>query len=145
MTQPNASSQFSNDSPEYAAVVRLAQLGGKADVGQLMPAMWSGFRSVTRFDKRVGEPLIRAGLVVRHANGNYCLTDAGRVFARSHAVEVTLPIEQRRGNGSKVAALMRQAGTLRPGALDYRNHPSLMGGKQVPFHAIRDADNKGDE
>lgn len=127
------------DSPEYATIIRLHKLGGSASIADLLPAMRTTYQSAPRFMRLVAEPLKAHGFVTQ-MDGGLALTAKGGKFAQEQTVRmVATKIEAPK---SKIAQLCSMPSTLRPGALDYRDKPSIMGGQRVPFFANRDKEGK---
>jgi hypothetical protein len=124
------------DSAGFKVLMRLYQLDGKATVTQLTEALWSEFRSAPRFHQIAAKPLTLRGLarLVKRKTGE-CLeiTKEGRLMVENYKSLLPGP----RTVAAQPAALnvnkYLQWGQGRPGALDYRSFPSVMGGERVPF------------
>lgn len=115
------------------ALLLLHSLGGRATIAALYRVAG---KSLTRtcFDMLVIEQLVFYGLI-ENGTAEVQLTDAGRSYlgvAKPVEVWVGKVPEPRTGNGFKPLRA-RSAMVFREGAFDYRNHPSKMGGIEVPY------------
>jgi len=123
------------DSSAYLVLDRLHKLGGKASTDELKPVLLSHFRSTGRFNDLVVRPLLIFKFI-QAIKGEFILTLCGRLFIESHIGQSNKqgqPTEQ---------AYHAPAGTLdlkkhfnfverRPGALGYREIPSMLANLRV--------------
>lgn len=124
----------------FLALEKIHAAGGKATLTSLksMVPVSSGWDS--RFRATVTEPLVRHGYV-REETNLLRLTFAGRRFMDSLAPITPAPAPA--NVAAPYRAPFRQLSPAclalliegRPGSLDYRNIPSLMGGERVPYKA----------
>lgn len=125
------------DSAAFKVLSRLYDLEGTAFISQLTEVLWAEYRSPTRFAQLVTKPLTLRGLVAAGQRGAMMMTDEGRLlvetYRRSVAAPRTVPMNTKPLDLSK----HMRWGETRPGALDYRKAPSLMGGVYVPYGGNR--------
>ncbi|TCS37469.1 hypothetical protein EDC30_104273 [Paucimonas lemoignei] len=126
--------------PAFDALERVHSLGGKASIHQLLAAVNSNFRSPTRLDKLAIQPLALLGFVTRLKTGIQ-ITPAGQVFIESNAAKSSIGAKVLPSQPAPPTKPLHSASAFdviearRPGALDYRNIPSLMGGVRVPYRS----------
>lgn len=128
-------------SSAFVALEQLVARGGRATYAQIAPAMAVNFRSTTRFEQLVIEPLILNAMARRLPFGEFEITEAGRAHVTFNDSTVPPPRDQAGIVPPPVRPEFRplQPGRLvsspdtRPGALDYRRYPSLMGDTRVPY------------
>lgn len=126
-----------NGSAAHNALVQLEALGGSASISQLSGALQSRFRSASRFDELVIEPLVRFQFI-HYFDAEIVITRAGRAFLQPanepqmRDVTVAGPV-QAPAFKPLTPQYFAGRGLRRPGADDYRNYPSLMGGERVPY------------
>ncbi|WP_136419956.1 hypothetical protein [Herbaspirillum sp. ST 5-3] len=131
------------DSAGFKVLMRLYQLGGKATIAQLVDALWTEFRSTPRFHQIASKPLLERGLAhlaKRKTGETLEITKEGRLLVERYQSLLPRP---RTGTATPPALDVKKHlsfGQGRPGALDYRNMPSVMGGERVPFR--RDEEEK---
>lgn len=125
------------DSAGFKVLVRLYHLGGKAPVSQLIESLWTEFRSTERFERLVTVPLLERGLVkraVKRKGDVLSITNEGSLVVRRYQASLpaakTTPLAS---GGTLDVKKYLSWGQGRPGALDYREMPSMMGGERVPF------------
>lgn len=121
--------------PAFDALERVHALGGNASIPQLLAAVSSHFRSPARLDKLAIQPLTRIGYITRMKSGIQ-ITAAGQAFIDSSVMKASTaslpaPVVRRMRSMSVFAVIEER----RPGALDYRDIPSLMGGVRVPYRS----------
>ncbi len=128
-------------SSAFIALEQMIARGGKATYAQIAPALAVNFRSITRFDQLVIETLTLNSMARRLPGGEFEITDIGRAYVTAgDAVKPTAKPE----NGIVPPAVRPEFRPLqpgrfvsspdtRPGALDYRQYPSLMGDERVPY------------
>lgn len=125
----------------YVALEQMIARGGKATYAQITPAMSVNFRSITSFEQLVIEPLILNSMARRLPSGEFEITDAGRAHV---TVGESIKPNKPSGAGIVPPAVRPEFRPLqpgrfvsspdtRPGALDYRQYPSLMGDERVPY------------
>jgi hypothetical protein len=126
-------SPMAPDSAGFKVLVRLHDLGGTASVTELIEALWADFRHKSRFHKVATLPLAERGLVVDQEEAGLVITAEGRMMVESYKRRLpaakSAPCMPAPLNPAKVMAW----GQTRPGALDYRSIPSMMGGERVPY------------
>lgn len=125
------------DSAGFKVLSRLYDLGGKAFTSQLIDVLWGGYRSPKQFAQVASKPLTERGLVLLGKRDNMRITAEGRLLVESYRRFVPVPRVVEPFKPLDVAKHMRW-GDTRPGALDYRLAPSLMGGVHVPFTGNKD-------
>lgn len=128
------------DSAGFKVLIKLYHLGGRASVAQLMEALWTEFRSAPRFEQIVTRPLFERGLVkVTHKGGErLIITNEGSLMVRQYQASIPVHRAQSMSSGALDAKKWMRWGEGRPGALDYREMPSLMGGERVPFRGEKE-------
>lgn len=115
--------------------------GGSATRAQLASALMSHFRSASRFDQLVVEPLVDNRMARWRGEDELEITLAGRAHVDAEVKAPVAPKKSSKPVPPRAAAefkplrperyaLMQET---RPGALDYRKYPSLMGGERVPY------------
>lgn len=129
------------DSAGFKVLVRLYHLGGRASVPDLMETLWTEFRSAPRFEQIVTRPLVERGLVrkvIRQKVERLAITNEGSLMVRQY--QASLPVQRTPAAtaGMLDANKHLRWGNTRPGALDYREIPSLMGGERVPFRRTKE-------
>lgn len=111
----------------HTALEILCGMGGQATVEVLRAAILSQFGSSGRFKQLVESPLLRRQYI-RTIGTALAVTETGRAWLRglesavAERVPTMKPLRQ------------LQTGPIRPGAMDFRDIPSLMGGVRVPYH-----------
>lgn len=132
-------------SPPGSAVLRkLFHCGGTGAIDELMLSVPAYFRSEKRFMRMVATPLAKLQFA-RVLGQRIVLTPKGRDWVAGQYGEAQdAPSERYRApvRPLNLEKHMRMPVT-RPGAFDYRNFPSLVGGERVPFAVGRLA-GKGD-
>ena len=130
------------DSAGFKVLVRLYHLGGKAPVSQLIESLWTEFRSTERFERLVTVPLLERGLVkraVKRKGDVLSITLEGSLMVRRYQASLPAPKAQPvPATGALDVKKFLSWGQSRPGALDYREMPSLMGGERVPFRRSKE-------
>lgn len=121
------------DSAGFKVLARLYDLGGTAFISQLIEVLWGGYRSPKQFAQVAAKPLTERGLVVLGKRDKMRITPEGRLLVDSYRRMVPAPRTAVREFKPLNVAKHFNWGETRPGALDYRQAPSLMGGAQVPF------------
>jgi hypothetical protein len=124
------------DSAGFKVLMRLYQLGGSATVGQLTEALWAEFRSAPRFHQIAAKPLTLRGLAQLtkdKAGERLAITREGRLTVENYKSLLPTHREVVASEGSLDPKKHLRFGEGRPGALDYRNIPSVMGDQRVPF------------
>ena len=124
------------DSAGFKVLLKLYNLGGKAPISALMGELRPEFQTLLRFDQVAADPLHKRGLVkiVTRKDGEWLtITQEGNLMARRHLA--SLPDQRPPVALPKPLDVKKflSWGQGRPGALDYRSIPSLMGGERVPF------------
>ncbi len=128
-------------SSAFIALEQMIARGGKATYAQITPAMSVSFRSMTRFEHLVIEPLILNSMARRLPSGEFEITEAGRAHItageaikpnKSSAADLVPPAVRPEFRPLQPGRFVSSPDT-RPGALDYRKYPSLMGEERVPY------------
>lgn len=123
------------DSAGFKVLSRLYDLNGKATVAQLSEVLWAEFRSKNRFWQIATVPLMSRGLAgAPNAAGSLTITPEGRLLVEAYRRTITAPRVAPADTGALDPRHCR-FGDTRPGALDYRDKPSLMSGQRVPFRS----------
>lgn len=124
--------------PAFITLTRLHALGGSAAVTHLAAGLHGKFNSITRLDREVIRPLIDIGFI-KSVKAGVSLTPAGREYVESDAaptssgyVKTKAVVQTVEVKSLDLSKHMRVE-ERRPGALDYRQVPSLIGGQRVPF------------
>lgn len=124
--------------PAFVALNRVHALGGVATSNQLLSCLRSQFNSASRLDRAVIRPLTDIGFIVSVKEG-VRITLAGREYIESDAALTS------RGHTKLGATPLSAPGDMlaaskhlrleerRPGSLAYREIPSLIADKRVPF------------
>jgi len=121
------------DSAGFKVLSRLYDLNGTAFVAQLAQVLWAEFRTAKRFEQVVTVPLTMRGLVTLGKRNVLHITAEGRLTIESYRRSMPTPrVAHLHGRPLDVAKHCRFEET-RPGALEYRDKPSIMGGARVPY------------
>ncbi len=132
-------------SAAYQALEQMILAGGSATRTQLASGLLSHFRSASRFEQLVVEPLVDNRMARWRSEDELEITLAGRAHVDAALAEPIPPKKSGKPVPPRTApefkplrperyALMQET---RPGALDYRKYPSLMGGERVPYRGQR--------
>jgi len=124
------------DSAGFKVLSRLYDLNGTAFISQLTDVLWVDFRSPKRFEQVVTVPLTMRGLVTLGKIDTMRIAPEGRLLVETYRRTLSKPREVRIDTGPLDPRYCR-FGDTRPGALEYRDKPSLMGGKPVPYRGGR--------
>ncbi len=130
-------------SAAYQALEQLIVNGGMATRAQLSTALLSHFRSASRFEQLVVEPLVDNKMAREVGDDAIEITLAGRahvdasILAPAPAKKSSKPVPARSAPEFKPLRPEHYARVqeMRPGSLDYRKYPSLMGGVRVPYRS----------
>lgn len=128
------------DSAGFKVLIKLYQMGGTATVAQLTETLWTEFRSVPRFHQVATTPLSMRGWVqLKKGKGGekLVITKEGRLMVENYQSLLPRPREAEVKMKPLNPANLRWGG-MRPGALDYREMPSLMAGERVPFRGSKE-------
>lgn len=125
------------DSAAFKVLSRLYDLEGTAFISQLIEVLWGGSRSPKQFAQVASKPLIERGLATLGKRDTMRITAEGRMLVESYRRLVPAPRAAAHFKPLDLSKHMRWEET-RPGALDYRKAPSLMGGVYVPYGSNRD-------
>jgi hypothetical protein len=120
------------DSAGFKVLSRLYDLGGVAFVEQLTEVLCVDFRSAKCFEQIVVIPLTMRGLITLGKTNVMRATAEGRLLIDAYRRTITGP-RVLRSDAGQLDPRHCQFGDTRPGALDYRDIPSLMSGRRVPF------------
>ena len=113
---------------ELSVVLRMEKLGGTATVDELLPASVRTHTSFKRFHMLAVDPLEYRELVTVSADRSVLsLTHQGRAIAVANRV---VPLSKPRDLD---LAKLKRGAPFRPGADDYKKHPSRMGDELVPY------------
>lgn len=126
------------DSAGFKVLMRLHQCGGAAPIHILAEALWTGFRSASRFHQIAGVPLLNLGLVTIRKNGNVYITPEGQLLIENYKSRLPAQRQAAPMTGAMNTAKFLTWGQGRPGALDYRSIPSVMGDERVPYAPAAD-------
>lgn len=120
------------DSAPFKILMRLRDMGGRSTQTELIPKMWGDFTNTKRFKKVALVPLMERGLITVSSR-LVAMTPEGQLFAEHNSALITA----RRASPNMASTLNLQKygrpPERRPGAYDYREMPSLIGEKRVPF------------
>lgn len=127
-------------SAAFIALEQMIARGGKSTYAQIAPALAVNFRSITRFEQLVIEPLMLNLMMRRLPNGEFEITDTGRAHVATDGTSkpkkptdgIVPPAERPEFRPLQSGRFVSSPDT-RPGALDYRQYPSLMGDERVPY------------
>lgn len=123
------------DSAAFKVLMRLYERNGSVPVVELMDTLWSQYRTTDKFLRTVVQPLEERGLAdFDTKTAIMTITSEGRLMVESYRRRLPATREQTKPVAVYNPAKHFNWGQTRPGALDYRKAPSLMGGERVPFH-----------
>lgn len=121
------------DSVGFKVLLRLRELGGKATIGDLLLVLWKESRELEYFKQTALGPLLDRRFVT--TKGRFIsMTAEGALYLEHHIKTTAAPRVTE--NMASTLNLQKHIRPIvgRPGAFDYRNIPSLMGGKRVPYY-----------
>lgn len=126
------------DSAGFKVLMRLYELGGKATIAQLIETLWTEFRSTPRFHQIATKPLAERGLAMLRTtkkSESLEITPEGSLLVQRYTSMLPRRREGSLSSGELNVQKHLRWGDTRPGALDYRSKPSMMGGERVPFRS----------